>query len=192
MDWYHELKHDGFRLLARRDHDQVDFYTRNGHRWTEKFPAIAVEILKLDAKRLWLDGEIVVMTGEGRSCFGSLQVAIAAKDQTCLAYYVFDILFLERNICLEPLETRKHLLRDLVLDSWNLQYVDYQRGYGPEFFEAACDQQLEGIISKKADSIYRPGTRSRAWLKSKYRGYNAVRNVAWKWWQGNDNEREIL
>jgi len=184
--WLHEVKFDGFRLLSSKDGDRVEFYTRNGHRWSDKFPAIAAEVRQLKAERLWLDGEIVVMTGEGRSCFGSLQMAIAEKNQSCLAYYVFDLLFQERNLCLEPLEVRKHMLHDLVHNTWNLYYVDFQRGYGPEFFEAACAQQLEGIVSKKADSIYRPGTRSRTWLKSKYRGFHAVRNVVWKWWQKNE------
>lgn len=183
-DWIFELKYDGYRLLCRRDHDRVDLYTRNGHRWTDKFPAIAKEVLKLNAKQLWLDGEIVVMTEEGRSCFGSLQMAVAKKDQQCLAYYVFDVPHLDRDLRWEPLIARKQILRQLLENqTWNLHYVDFQRGYGEEFLEAACDMHLEGIVSKKADSPYRPGVRSRDWLKSKCRGYHAIRNVAWKWWE---------
>lgn len=62
--WLHELKHDGYRLLCRLDrkNDQVDLYTRRGFRWTDKFPAIAHEVRRLQADQLWLDGELVVMT----------------------------------------------------------------------------------------------------------------------------------
>lgn len=183
--WYHEIKYDGFRLLSRRDGNLVDFTTRNGHRWSDRFPAIAAEVLHLKASHVWLDGEIVVMTEEGRSCFGSLQTAIAKRDQRCLAYYVFDIMHLDgQNLCGEPLECRKRLLKELIQDDvWNLRYVDFQRGFGEEFMEMVCEQQLEGIVSKRAGSLYRPGARSRDWLKSKCRGYHNVRNVAWKWWE---------
>lgn len=185
--WLHEIKLDGFRLLCRfdRECDQVDFYTRRGFRWTDKFPAIAQEIRKLKADQLWLDGELVVMTEEGRSCFGSLQVAVARRDQGCPAYYVFDLLHLDgKKMSWEPLEARKSLLRGLVQgEAWNLRYVDYQRGFGPEFFELACVQGVEGIVSKRAGSSYRPGVRSKDWLKTICRGYHKTRKVAWKWWE---------
>ncbi|WP_224981303.1 ATP-dependent DNA ligase [Geomonas agri] len=90
-DWLHEIKLDGFRLLCcRKDGCRVDFYTRNGHRWS--FSAIAAEIRRLPAGQLWLDGEIVVMAEEGRSSFGALQTAIAKLDQvtpgvTCLRHH---------------------------------------------------------------------------------------------------------
>lgn len=185
--WLHELKHDGYRLLCRldRESDQVDFYTRRGFRWTEKFPAIGEEIRKIQAKQLWLDGELVVMTEEGRSCFRSLQTAVARRDQGCLAYYVFDLLHQDgENLCQEPLESRKRRLKELVKgEVWNLTYVDFQRGFGPQFFELACAHGVEGIVSKRADSPYRPGVRSRDWLKTICRGYHKTRKVAWRWWK---------
>jgi len=186
-NWLHELKHDGYRLLCRFDQvrDQVDFFTRRGFRWTEKFPAIAEEIRKLPATSCWVDGELVVMTETGRSCFGSLQTAVAKRDQGCLAYYVFDLLHLNgQNLCWEPLEERKALLRGLVQgEAWNLRYVDFQNGYGPEFFEMACAHGVEGVVSKRADSTYRPGVRSRDWLKTICRDYHKTRKVAWRWWE---------
>ncbi|WP_224962571.1 ATP-dependent DNA ligase [Geomonas subterranea] len=193
--WLHELKHDGYRLLCRldRNRDQVDFYTRRGFRWSEKFRDIGEEIRNLEAAQLWLDGEIVVMTEEGRSCFGSLQEAIARRDQGCLAYYVFDLLHLDgENLCWEPLEGRKKRLKGLVQgDAWNLHYVDYQKGFGPEFFEMACAYGIEGAVSKRAESPYRPGVRSRDWLKTICRDYHKTRRVAWKWW-GQDPRRDRL
>jgi len=184
-DFYHELKHDGFRLLCSKDGERVDFYTRRGHRWNDKFPAIAAEVRQFKARQLWLDGEIVVLTEEGKSCFGSLQMAIAKKDQQCLAYYVFDLMYKDgRNLCREPLEYRKKLLKELIhRDAWNLRYVDFQQGYGEEFWEMVCAHHLEGIVSKRVGSFYRPGVRSRDWLKSICRDYHKARKVAWKWWE---------
>jgi bifunctional non-homologous end joining protein LigD len=140
---------------------------------------------RLAADRVWLDGELVVMLTEGISCFGSLQQAVATRDQACLAYYPFDLLYLDgRDLCRVPLERRKEMLFEMIGEGeWNLRAIDHIRGHGPEFFLAACKQRLEGIISKKADSCYRPGIRSKEWLKVKCRGYAETRDVRWEWWK---------
>jgi bifunctional non-homologous end joining protein LigD len=125
------------------------------------------------------------MREDGRSCFGSLQRAIAEGDQAKLRLWAFDLLHLDDlSLCLEPLLRRKDQLAELLRSpAWNFGYVDHVTGSGPEFFHLAAAQQLEGIVSKRIDSIYRPGTRSRTWLKSKSTSY--PRNVAWKWWELN-------
>ena len=178
-DWFHEIKLDGYRLLCRRDGGRVDFFTRRGYNWTKKFPGIVDSVRRLPADQLWLDGELVVMKQQGSSCFASLQTAIGTRDQRCLAYYVFDLLYLDgKNLCGVPLESRKPLLSNLIGDGeWNLQYIDHIQGDGPEFFLAACSQGLEGIVSKRSNSIYRPGVRSWDWVRAKCRGYLEIRNV---------------
>ena len=45
--WQHEIKHDGFRLMARRDGNQVRLYTRRGNDWTERYPAVLTAVLAL-------------------------------------------------------------------------------------------------------------------------------------------------
>ena len=148
-------------------------------------PMIADQERRLDSLQAWLDGELVVMTEEGRSSFGALQRSFAEKDNSRLAFYVFDLIYKDRDLSGEPLDARKLALADLIPgEAWNLQYVDYLRGEGGAFFEAACRQQLEGIVSKRADSRYAPGARSRAWLKSKSRSY--PRDIAWEWWSKKD------
>ena len=120
--WLHEIKLDGFRLLCRKDGEKVDFYTRAGHHWGDRLPAIAEEVRQLDAKQAWLDGELVVMTDEGRSSFGALQHAFAEKDNDRLAFYVFDLMFRDADLTQEPLEARKLALAKLVRGrAWNLQ-----------------------------------------------------------------------
>jgi bifunctional non-homologous end joining protein LigD len=56
----HEIKHDGYRLIVRRDGKAVRLFTRRGHDWTERYPAIAAAAAKLRAKSFTLDGEAVV------------------------------------------------------------------------------------------------------------------------------------
>jgi len=164
---------------------QVDCFTRRGHRWSDKFASITDSIRQLAAKQIWLDGELVVMLEDGKSCFGSLQQAVARRNQQCLAYYAFDLLYLDgKDLCREPLQIRKKMLFGLIGEGkWNLRTIDYIQGHGPDFFLLACNQNLEGIISKKAGSIYRPGNRSKEWVKVKCRGYSETRHVKWEWWK---------
>jgi len=182
--WLHEIKLDGFRLLVRKEGAEIRFFTRNGHDWTGRFPAIAEQVRKLPAARAWLDGELVVLREDGRSCFGSLQRAVARLDQQRLVFCAFDLMHLDKNLCALPLKKRKELLGDAIAGgAWNFRYVDHVDGHGAAFFAAVCDLQLEGVVSKRAGSMYRPGSRSREWQKSKWKGYRAVREVAWKWWE---------
>lgn len=66
---------------------------------------------------------------------------------------------------------------------YNLQYIAHVRGQGPEFFAAACELRLEGIVSKQVNSTYRPGVVSKAWVKVKCSEYREFRNVKWRWWE---------
>src|ERR1700689_3940998 len=64
--WAHEIKHDGYRLIVRRDGETVRLFTRRGRDWTDRYPAIASAAVKLRAKSFTLDGEAVVARGDGR------------------------------------------------------------------------------------------------------------------------------
>ena len=63
--WIHEIKYDGYRLLVRKDGDQIACYTRNGHNWTNKFPGICDSIRQLPCNQALLDGELVTMLEGG-------------------------------------------------------------------------------------------------------------------------------
>lgn len=119
--WLHEIKLDGFRMLCRKDGSAITFFSRNGENWGDRFSLIAGEVRKLAAEKLWLDGELVVMREDGRSCFGSLQEAFASRDDARLSFYVFDLLYQDANLADHPLELRKDLLAKLLpgtLDTW--------------------------------------------------------------------------
>jgi ATP-dependent DNA ligase len=71
-DWVHEIKHDGYRLIVRRDGKAVRPFTRRGHDWTDRYPAIAAAAAKLRAKSFTMDGEAVVAGADGVAVFDAL------------------------------------------------------------------------------------------------------------------------
>src|ERR1700719_350638 len=78
--WVHEVKHDGYRLIVRREGETVRLYTRNGFAWTDRFPAIAAAAAKLDAVSFMIDGEAVVCGPDGLSRFDELRRRESARE----------------------------------------------------------------------------------------------------------------
>ncbi len=168
-DWFHEIKFDGYRLLAFLNRGGVRLLTRNQNDWTARFPELAESIAKLDADSAVFDGEVVAIDQNGVSSFQQLQNAFRRKTTGKLVYQAFDILFLNgSDLRKNPLEARKKVLADLMAsaDAARLQYSDHQIGSGPTFFKECCKLGLEGIISKRRDRPYRSG-RGHDWLKTK-------------------------
>jgi bifunctional non-homologous end joining protein LigD len=167
--WFHEIKYDGYRLIAQIRNGMAQLSTRNGLDWTQKFPVLAARLAELPVAAALLDGEIVHLEPDGRSDFGHLQDAISNKRTGALVFYAFDLLHLDGyDLTGAALEDRKALLAELVppQSTGVLRYSDHQVGRGPEFFRHACDYGLEGIVSKRRDRPYRPG-RSNDWVKVK-------------------------
>lgn len=168
-DWLHEIKYDGYRMLCRLDRGKARFISRNGHEWTAKFPELAEAASTLAVERAMLDGEVVALQPDGTTSFQALQNAFQAGRTDELAFYVFDILHLDgHDVTGVPLEERKEILR-LVLSGTPhqaIRYSDHLEGTGQEIFKHACRLHLEGIVSKRRGSVYRPG-RGLDWLKVK-------------------------
>ena len=169
--WLHEMKYDGYRILARIEHGRVRLLSRNGRDWTDNFPTIAKALEGLDAERAFLDGEVAVLLENGTTSFQALQNHLSGLHAGQLTYLVFDLLHLNGlDVTGARLEDRKRLLADLlgpVRDAAGpLRYSDHVVGDGPAFFAQACQHGLEGIVSKLRDAPYR-STRSREWLKVK-------------------------
>jgi bifunctional non-homologous end joining protein LigD len=170
-EWLHEMKYDGYRILARIDHGHVTLLSRNGRDWTDKFPAIAEAAASLSVERAMLDGEVVVLLPNGTTSFQALQNFLSGAYSDRLVYMVFDLLHLNgRDLTPARLEDRKSALAAVLKSTGEaagpLRYSDHVVGRGPDFFAQACRLGLEGIISKRRDSVYQ-GTRSREWLKVK-------------------------
>jgi len=169
--WLHEMKYDGYRILARLDHGRVTLLSRNGRDWTEKFPTIAEAVGHLPAERAMLDGEIAVLQPDGTTSFQALQNFLSGTGRGQLVYMVFDLLHLDGgDLTGAPLEERKAVLERLLASgngkSGPVRYSDHVAGDGPDFFTHACRLGLEGVVAKRRDAPYR-GTRGADWLKIK-------------------------
>jgi bifunctional non-homologous end joining protein LigD len=182
-DWVYEVKHDGYRMLARFFNGEVRLFTRSGKDWTSKLPHLAAALDKLRLRDTWLDGEIVVPGPDGRASFQALQNAFELGRDRDIVYYVFDAPFLDgRDQRRLPLLERKKRLGKLLEPSTQVRLSEHLTGGASEVLEHACRLKLEGLIGKDADSVYVSG-RTKAWIKLKCRqrqdfvigGYTAPR-----------------
>jgi bifunctional non-homologous end joining protein LigD len=170
-DWLHEIKLDGYRTLARLEDGAVRLFTRTGQDWTGRYGSLARGFVPIACKQAVIDGEIVVQDEAGISRFSALQDALAEGRTHELTFFAFDLLHLDGYDLTEvPLLARKQaleaLLAPIVTLNSPLQLSGHIQGHGPDFLDQASGMGLEGVISKRADSRYRPG-RSKTWLKTK-------------------------
>src|ERR1044072_7361757 len=164
-DWVHEVKQDGFRLIAQRDGDRVRLFTRNGHDWTNRYPLIVEPARRIKTKQFVLDGEAVLLGVDGISDFDGMY---SGKHNDEIKLYAFDILALDGDDLRKlPLHLRKtNLARLLARRADGIPLAPLARRGRPRPFKAACDMMLEGLVSKRRDSRYRAGP-SRDWIKVK-------------------------
>lgn len=169
-DWLHELKWDGYRLLARIDRGKATLRSRNGLDWTADYPDIVSALESLGIDQASLDGELIALDRQGRNSFSALQRTIEGSDTATLRYVVFDLPTLEGvDLRTTDLIERKTLLESLLgtIDDPAVAYSQHIVGHGPEVFTASRTQQMEGIVSKAVDGSYVEG-RSRTWVKVKH------------------------
>lgn len=168
--WLHEIKWDGYRLLAELVAGKVTLRSRNGLDWTGKFPEIAAAIAALPINNACIDGELVALDSEGRSDFAQLQRALKAGDSAVLRYLAFDLPCVAGiDLSQAPLLARKELLEPLLAScpSAVLAYSRHIVGHGEKVFEASKGQGVEGIVSKRIDARY-VQSRSDSWVKIKH------------------------
>src|ERR1700761_8720208 len=169
--WLHEIKHDGYRAQGHLNGARSFIYTRNGYDWTQRFARIAEALKQLTARQVILDGEIVVTDARGISDFHLLQDNLARNQTDRLAYFVFDLLYLDGfDLRGAPLIERRKLLEQLfeqtAAESNPIQLNPYIEADATAVFEQACAMHLEGIVSKDTQSVYRSG-RQNSWIKIK-------------------------
>ena len=165
-DWLYEVKWDGYRALAFLNKGKVELRSRNNKSFNEKFYPVYTTLKELKLNAV-LDGEIIVTDENGSSNFNNLQ-NWRSEDDGELQFYVFDILWLEGYSLMDlPLYERRTILLDVIPSHSMIRVSQAFPASGNEFFDAAKKLQLEGIIAKKADSDYKPGLRTREWLKIK-------------------------
>lgn len=168
-NWLHEAKHDGYRLIARRDVARVNLWTRTAIDWTARFHRIARAVADLRAGAVTLDGEAVSLRADGHSDFYALRDPERQRDAVMV---VFDILELDgsdlRGLALEE---RRAILAGLLDPApAALLFSQAMPGDGPTVFRHAAALGLEGIVSKRLGSTYKPGP-SYDWVKCLCPGY---------------------
>lgn len=175
-DWLYEIKWDGYRAVAFLNAGRLRLVSRNQNELTSAFPELEELPDNVRASTAILDGEIVALDEQGRASFSLMQqrtgigeggrkIRISRTDVP-LAYYVFDLLYLD-GYSLErvDLTERKRLLREIVTPT-QLIRISEDFPNGVELYRAAAQQQLEGIVAKRRTSCYTQ-MRTRDWLKIK-------------------------
>ncbi|CAN0340535.1 unnamed protein product, partial [Phaeothamnion confervicola] len=167
-DWIHEIKYDGYRILARIENGEVQLLSRSGKDWTGKFPSIARAVLDVPLQSAFLDGELVALTPEGKSSFQKLQHSLSGKSSETLVYYIFDMPYgAGKDLRKLPLLARKEALREALASLPTLgpvRYCDHIQGMGEQMLEQVRQLGLEGIVSKDPTSPYE-SRRTASWLK---------------------------
>ena len=167
--WVHEIKHDGFRFICRREGNRIRVFSRRGHDWTDRVPRIVDTFARLPASSVTLDGEGVASDPNGVTNFELLRAALGRPAKREVFLYAFDLLELDgRDMRREPWSDRRWILARLLRGAGHgVQLSDHMEGNdGEAAFRHACAMGLEGIVAKRRDKPYRSG-RSPDWIKVK-------------------------
>lgn len=222
-DWRFEVKWDGVRAIATTirpgagDEGSTRLVSRQDNDITGGYPELASLWERVLARNAVLDGEIVAFGRDGRPSFQRLQQRMHVRGDAAVAklaarvpvvYLVFDLLAIDGEpICDAPLDERRALLEKILVPGPSVQLSAQVAGDGIALYEATRAQGLEGIMAKRGDSRYRPGRRSRDWLKIKVRRSTEVVVGGWLpgeggrsgrlgsllvgFWDGSDPERPL-
>ena len=171
--WVHEIKHDGYRLMVRRDGVRVRCFTRNGHDWADRFPAIVDAAKRIKTASFLIHGEAVIARDDGTPDFRALRSKHRGHEAVLFA---FDLIEHDgadlRDLPL--IERKRRLARLIGRAKHAIRFVEHLTDDGPTVFDHVCRMGLEGIVSKRTDGPYRSGP-SKVWIKSKNPASEAVR-----------------
>jgi DNA ligase D-like protein (predicted ligase) len=163
--WTYELKLDGYRLEVVKTKGRVTLYSRRGNNLTKRFDYIAAALESLPDETA-IDGELVALDEEGRPSFNLLQNFRSAAPH--IIYYAFDILFHRgENIMQLPLSNRRVILAKAVEPSDHVGLSQVSNKTAEQMLRFARSHGLEGVVAKRADSLYQPGKRTGYWTKTR-------------------------
>jgi bifunctional non-homologous end joining protein LigD len=172
----YEIKWDGVRALCYIDHGKQRLVTRNGNLMDRQYPELSVLPHHVKAEQAILDAEIAALDERGAPSFERLQRRITVAEASAIAtlacshpvvLFVFDLLYLDGfDLRGAPLTERKRLLKEVLVTSDLIRYSEHFAGTGAELLEAARQQGIEGVIGKRASSLYE-SRRGADWVKFK-------------------------
>ena len=175
--WRFEPKLDGVRTLAYVGTDATRLVSRTGNDQTERYPELANLARFVNALQAVIDGEIVAADEKGRPSFERLQQRMnlaspkeiqKARRDIPVTLFAFDLLWYDgRELIHEPLEERRALLEEIVTEAGQIRLTYVVEESGQTFFDSAKELGFEGVVAKKAGSLYQPGRRTKDWRKIK-------------------------
>ncbi len=174
-EWIYELKLDGIRCLAYFDKNTADFRNKRNLQINAKFPELG-ELNQNVSGKCILDGEIVILN-KGVPDFYRLQKRTLLSDPFKIqlesirhpaSFVAFDCIYKgAEDLTEKPLLARKDILAGILQETSRMAVSRYIETNGTALYRAAEQQELEGIVAKRKNSIYTMGKRSRDWLKCK-------------------------
>ena len=178
--WLHEIKHDGFRIMARRDSAGIRLITRNGNDFTDRFPIIVAAVTALPAKSFLIDGEAIVTNSDGLAVFDLIR---HKRHGGAAVLSAFDLIELDgEDLRRSSIEYRKRKLTKLVRKpQLGIVLNEHYEGDGDIIFKHACKLGCEGIVPKRLGSLYRSG-RSAHWVKVENPKAPAIKREAEEDW----------
>jgi bifunctional non-homologous end joining protein LigD len=176
LSYGYEFKWDGFRAMAFIDAGRLRILSRSGQDYTSRLPTLdGLGDAAGSRRRLVLDGELVALMEGGRIDFQELQNYIGPAglrtgqpSEGLIAYLIFDLLYeKDRSLINRPYDQRRQRLEALDLSGSAWWVPPSYRGSGAEVQVESRRLGYEGVVAKRLDGLYRPGKRSRDWLKVK-------------------------
>ncbi|WP_027062645.1 RNA ligase family protein [Mesorhizobium loti] len=156
-EWIHEIKFDGYRTQVIKDEAGIRLFTKNGFDWTGKYKPLAEAAKAIRGKSFIIEGETIVTNEAGLSDFHALRSAITRRPQD-LYLVAFDLLHLNgKDLRGIKLTDRREKLHRMIPDGLQVQFSEAMPGTGDAVYHLACEANLEGMVSKRADSVYRSG-----------------------------------
>lgn len=166
-EWQYEVKFDGYRAIAIKQYGEVQLFSRRGNSFNADYPETVAALTSLRAKSFVLDGELVAIDEQGRHSFSLLQNA--KSKNAPVHFYAFDLLHHDgENLMQLPLSKRRARLEG-AFPKWPsaVQLSPVLTGPLTEIAARVREYEFEGIVAKRADSIYRPGEAPGIWMKQK-------------------------
>ena len=164
LQWVFEIKLDGYRAIAVKADGRVSLFSRRRKSFDHHYPLIVEALAELPEGSV-VDGEIVALDESGRPDFNLLQNFRSEAQH--IHYFIFDLLICQdHDLTRLPLSTRRNLMKShLKLHSGRVRIAEQFEASASDMLAAVRQQQLEGVIGKRKDSLYQPGKRTGAWIK---------------------------